>query len=115
MSSTDAERDEQLRRFYVERLLPAAERLRERNVRFFSMGPERGHPPSSYFEPRRDSKTASYVFELETLTFSPWLRARWEEYPELLAIVEPLAELARAMEHREEQTGEVSPLIYAMF
>lgn len=112
---TDAERDKLLRQFYMEQLLPAAERLRERNVQFFSLAPDREHPPATYFEERRDSTTASYVFELENLPSSSWLRARWEEYPELLAIVEPLAELCRAMEQREEESGEVSPLIYAMF
>ena len=39
MSSTD---DDRLRRFYVDRLEPAARRLRERGVAFFPLGPDAG-------------------------------------------------------------------------
>jgi hypothetical protein len=141
MSVTDADRNALLRKFYLEELLPAPERLRQRQVRFFSLAPDREDPPSTYFEARRDSTTASYVFELENLPSPSWLRVRWEEHPELLAIVEPLVELSRApprpiarlrkadavkaaseygtedgyVEQREEESGEVSPLTYAMF
>lgn len=115
MSLTDADRDELLRQFYKEWLLPTAERLREPQVRFFALAPDREDPPSTYFEARRDSATASYVFEPENHSVASWLRARWEEHPELLAMVEPMLELSREMEQREEESGEVSPLIYAMF
>ncbi|MFN2399732.1 MAG: hypothetical protein ABR543_14005 [Gemmatimonadaceae bacterium] len=115
MSLTDSERAELLRQFYVEHMLPAAERLRQRQVRFFSLAPDRKDPPSTYYEARRDSTTASYVFELENLPAASWLRVRWQEYPELMAMLEPLVELSRAIEQSEEESGEVSPLIYAMF
>ena len=112
---TDTERNELLTHFYWKQLLPAAERLREKNVQFFSLAPDREHPPATYFEAHRDHITASYVFELDDLPSSSWLQARWVEHPDLLVIVEPVVGLSRMMEQREEESGEISPLIYAMF
>jgi hypothetical protein len=111
MSSTEADR---LGRFFDKRLLPLAEKLRARGARFFPMGPD---PQAStyYIAPRRDRPE---FCELEdAAACEKALRDLWEgqKMPELAALAGPILELARQVEIREEESGEISPFVYVMY
>jgi hypothetical protein len=109
MNSTD---DRSIRRFFAERLVPAAEALRARGVRFFPLGPE-PEAESWYEGPPRD---ADFVTLAET-DIETALRARWEAQglPEIAALAAPLLELAASLEVHEEQTPDISPFVYVMY
>jgi len=107
MSSTEDER--RARRFYRRHLAPTAERLRARSVRFFALGPDEAE---SWFEP---PPQGSDFFALEDLEGA--LRERWQAdgLPELAALASRLAELADALEIREQDSADVSPFVYVMY
>ena len=107
MSSTDDER--LARRFFNDELLPAAERLRERGVSFLPLGPD---DEASWFEPAPDGDDFTEIGDLETV-----LRDHWEAQglSELASLAHALANLADALEIREQDSAEVSPFVYVMY
>ena len=108
MSST---RDEQrTRRFFEERIAPAAERLRARGVRFFPLGPT--PEQASWY---KGPPGGADFFALESSALEAALRARWEDSPELAELAPRLVELARALDIQDEGPGEISPFVYVMY
>jgi hypothetical protein len=110
MSSTeDAAR---ARRFFEEHLLPAAERLRARGVRFFPLGPT-DEEASWYAGPPEIGD----FMELEAEGIEQTLRSLWasQDLPELEALTPHLLELARSLEVRDQEESEVSPFVYVMY
>ena len=110
MSSTDEQR---LRRFFAERLVPAAETLRRRGVQLFPLGPE-PDAESWYVEgpgPERD------FVELPEDGLEDALRALFRErgLPELEALAPALMELSGALEIAAEETPDISPFVYVMY
>jgi len=111
MSSTE---DARLGRFFDRRLVPLAQRLRDRGTRFFPMGPDA--EVESYYLPA--NRAEPEFIELEGLAACEnALRNLWEEQriPELAALAGPLMDLARRLEVREEEWGEISPFVYVMY
>ena len=98
--------------FYERHLLPAAEALRERGVRFFPRGPE--PDAESWYEA---PPTGPDFRSLDASEIEAALRSLWEgqSLPELAELAAPLLELARTLEVDEEQTGDVSPFVYVMY
>ena len=109
MSSTD---EDKLRRFFREKLAPAARRLRERGVDLFPTGPD--PDAESWWEP---GPTEEEFVELTPEQIEAALAARWQEaeLPELAELAGPLMELARELEITEEPSSEVSPFVYVMY
>lgn len=98
--------------FWAEHLVPAAEALRVRGESFFTPA-----DAESTWAPVDDVPDLSTV---ERDQLAAQLRARWDEHPELLALIEPLLALADAA--RAEQAdaeardaSDVSPYMYVMF
>jgi len=111
MSSTE---DPRLGRFFDRRLVPLAERLRARGTRFFPMGPDA--EAESFYLPA--NRVEPEFIELEgPAACERALRELWEEQklPELAALAGPLMNLARRLEIREEEWGEISPFVYVMY
>jgi hypothetical protein len=115
MSSTrsPADVDRELRRFWAERMVPAAGELRRRGVRFFETGP-RPHA-GTYFIPH--APAASPFTEIEPERPAELLREMWsaEGLPELAALAGPLAALGPVLKPGEEESAEISPFVYVMF
>ena len=109
MSSTDGRAEEAAIRFFRERLVPAAAALRKRGATLIPDGPDAKAPTYYVARPIEES----YVFDL-SVPLSDAVQRRWEDYPELAALAEDLLRLARDLRQKEE-SGEVSPFIYAMF
>ena len=107
---TDEPRDRDLRRFFHERIVPAAESLRERGVFFFALEPDRTQ--RSYWNTRPRSE--GYIFEIGD-DLAGELHELWREYPELQALASDLAAMTRTMADRREESADVSSFIYAMF
>jgi hypothetical protein len=107
---TDDTRDRDLRRFFHERIVPAAESLRRRDVGFFALAPDRSQV--SYWSSR--PRGEGYVFQIGDDPEAE-LREVWRDFPELQALAYDLATMTRAMADRREDTAEVSSFIYAMF
>jgi hypothetical protein len=107
MSSTEDER--RARAFFREKLLPAAAALRERGVAFFPLGPD---DADSWFEAPPAGDPFLTLGDLETA-----LREHWEAegLPELAALARSLADLADALEIREQDSADVSPFVYVMY
>ena len=110
MSSTE----DRLGRFFDKRLAPLAEKLRARGTRFFPMGPD-AQAASYYVAPRRGRPEFIQLDGPEDCEAA--LRALWEGQgmPELAALAGPLLELARQIEIREDEMGEISPFVYVMY
>ena len=109
MSSTNGRQEELVLRFFRERLVPAAAALHARHARLIPAGPEAD--ASTYYVVRAPGE--EYVLDLGVPLVSV-LRPQWKDYPELAALAEEIADLARQLRQKEE-SGEVSPFIYAMF
>lgn len=109
MNSTD---ERAVRRLFAERLVPAAEALRARGVRFFPVGPE-PEAESWYEGPPTDAD----FMTLRDVDVEAALRARWkaQALPELAQLAAALLELARSLEVHEEQTPDISPFVYVMY
>ena len=107
---TDDARDRELRRFFRERIMPAAEEARDRGTSFFALAPD--HSQASYWI--RRSPNDGYVFELSE-DLEEELQRIWKDCPELQALAGDLAAMARTMGERREESAEVSSFIYAMF
>ena len=110
MSSTD---DAKLRRFFRDRIVPAAERLRERGCSFLSEGPD----PEAGSWWVEGSGEEPVLIDFEADEAAEILHARWmsEGYPELAELAAPLIELAEALRTTQEESGEVSPYVYVMY
>jgi len=107
---TDDSRERELRCFFRERIVPAAEALRERGVSFFALEPNRGQ--LSYWNSRPPG--GDYIFEISD-DLRRELHQMWREYPELQALADDLASITRTMAERREESADVSSFIYAMF
>ena len=109
MSPTDEQR---LRRFFARKLVPAAQALQGRDVRFFPLGPD---PAESWYE---DAPVGEPEFvEIEVEDCERMLREMWERdgTPELAALAADLMTLAREIEFDEEQSADVSPFMYVIY
>jgi hypothetical protein len=109
MSSTDGHREEAAMRFFRERLVPTALLLRARHASLLTDGPD--PEMATYYDTRPLGE--AYVFDLD-IPLADTLRDLWSEHPELAALADELSRLARDLRQKEE-SGEVSPFIYAMF
>lgn len=109
MSSTD---ERQIAQLFEKGLVPAAQKLRERGVRFFPLGPE-PEKASWYVDP----PSGPDFFELEPEQCGEKLRSLWQaqQLPELVALVDPLIELSSRLDVAEEQTPDISPFVYVMY
>lgn len=107
---TDALREAELRRFFEERLAPAAEQLRKRGVSFFALQPDRG--AKSYWRSR--ARGEGYVFQIGD-DLGGELHEMWSGAPELQALVADLVTMTRTMAAQREESADVSSFIYAMF
>jgi hypothetical protein len=111
MSSTDEPRA-RLEAFFGEHLVPAAASLRARGVEFFPLGADADAP--TYWRRRDDA--GDYLDAVDPASTAARLREMWAEHPELVALVDPLLELAGALARpADEQSPDVSPFIYAMY
>jgi hypothetical protein len=111
MSSTDESRA-RLEAFFAEHLVPAAESPRARGVLFLPRGAAAAAP--TYWHRREDA--GDYLDSVDPAATAGRLRAMWAEHPELVALVDPLLELASTLARpADEQSPEVSPFIYAMY
>jgi hypothetical protein len=113
MSSTDAQVEKLLQKFWVERMLPAAESLRKRGVSFFATGPEAA--AATYYH--EHVKSTSPFWEIEPARAEAELKAMWqrEGHAELVNLAGPLIALAPKVEPKAKDEGDVSPFIYVMF
>ena len=102
--------DAQLRRFFRERIVPAAEAAHDRGTSFFALAPD---PSQTSYWIRR-SPTEGYIFELSE-DLEQELQRIWKDSPELQALAADLGAMARTMGERREESAEVSSFIYAMF
>jgi hypothetical protein len=107
---TDETGEAELRRFFEERVVPAAAALRGRGVSFFPLVPDR--TATTYWTARPSD--AGYIFQIgENLAGE--LHLMWREHPEIQALADDLARMADAMAERRDQSAAVSPFIYAMY
>jgi hypothetical protein len=107
---TDHSGEAELRKFFEDRIVPAAAALRERGVSFFALAPDRN--ATTYWTERPSD--AGYVFQIgENLAGE--LHALWHDHPELQALADDLARMTSAMAERRDQSSAVSPFIYAMY
>jgi hypothetical protein len=107
---TEDTRETALHQFFQERIVPAAERLRERGISFFALAPDRA--AQSYWVTR--PRGQGYIFQVGE-DLSGELHEMWRSHPELQALADDLASMSRTMAQRSEQTSDVSAFIYAMF
>lgn len=96
--------------FFREKLVPAAERLRERGVQFFPLAPV--PEQCTWFVPYRVSPED----ELDAVgPTSDRLVALWAEIPELAELAPALFALAQEIHPLQSEKAEVSPCFYVMF
>jgi hypothetical protein len=109
LSSTD----DTLRRFYAERIAPAAEALRRRGVTFFTLAPTEP-PTGTWYEGPPDEPE---LVQVSPERFGDELRAMWtaQQLPELAALAGPLGELCTELEVKGDESSDVSPFVYVMF
>ena len=114
MSSTerDAADERELRRFFRDRLVPAADRLRARGVRLYAPRPD---PSVESYWVRHEEAPVPFV-EIEPDRCEALLAALWraEGHEDLAALTGDLFRLASRVAPRDED-DEVSPNIYVMF
>jgi hypothetical protein len=107
---TDDAQERELRRFFQERIVPAARALRERGVSFFPVEPDPA--AASYWTARQSGE--GYVFAVGEDVASE-LHELWHEHPELQALAGDLAAMTRTLAERRDESADVSSFIYAMF
>jgi hypothetical protein len=107
---TDENHERELRRFFHERIVPAASALRERGIEFFALAPDRARPSYWTARPREEE----YVFQISD-NLAAELRELWRAHPELEAFSDQFAAMARELAERREESAQVSSFIYAMF
>jgi hypothetical protein len=120
MSLTEpAAHEASARKFFQQRLLPVAQRVRERGVALFPAGPEPSK--ASYYEPRDRRPLTPEDFEVPTMQqpeqLAEALASLWrgQHMPELAEQAPAFVELARSLRQVEAQSAEVSPFVYVMF
>src|SRR5262245_51319150 len=113
MSSTSPpDESAAVRTFFRERLLRLMEQLGERRT-MFPLHPDPAM--TSYYTHRKQTTLGASTFEVPGCEsfedFERALRELWtaQSHPELAALAPDLAELARKLYAREEQSDEVSP------
>lgn len=114
MSLNDTQKEELLRTFYHERLVPIAKEARARGVEFFPAGPDA--TAESYYIERNDD--GNYVHEINADDLAGDLRELWGrrgDLSELVDLAVPIVDLAEAIKETDETPEDVSPFIYAMF
>jgi|GEM_PF-5316691 len=112
MPLTDEEKKARVHIFFEEKLVPAAEQLCRRGITFFPLAFEEA--PTWYvpYAPTAPELDAYQVHECESR-----LRQLWEaeSLGELAQLAQPLLVLARELEAKPDEKGEVSEFIYEMF
>ncbi len=113
MKLTDTEKENLLRTFYRDKLLPVAAAAKRERVEIFPLGPD--NSKSSYYCERDDS--GRYVHEIDPDDLAGQLREIWSggDLPLLAKIADALVELAESVRDDEPPSDDVSPFIYAMF
>ena len=107
---TDDVQERALRQFFQERIVPAAETLRERGISFFALEPNR--VATSYWKAR--PRGEAYIFAIGE-DVAGELHTMWREHPELQALADDLAAMTLTLAERREESADVSSFIYAMF
>lgn len=107
---TDDRRERELRRFFHERVVPAAAAMRERGVSFFALAPDRTQ--TSYWSER--PRGEGYIFQIGD-DLEGELRELWRDDPELRGLADDLADMTRTMAEPRQESADVSSFIYAMF
>lgn len=118
MSSTDqpvqqdAERQEKLRRFHANKIVPAAESLHRRGVQFFDREATLG-VLTWYEAPPKGPDIVS----VEASDCGDALARMWQEqgFDELVRLAPELQAMAEEMEQEEDPSGDVSPFLYMMY
>jgi hypothetical protein len=102
---------ELLRRFYFERLVPAADSLKRRGAVFFPLGPDSA---ASWYE---NAPEYPELTEIESDSFGLDLKEIWEKkgFAELADLALAIGDLAKELEIAEDQSEDVSPFVYVMF
>jgi len=109
----------ELRNFFLDRLMPLADKRRGEGKVFFELKPDPRR--ETYYVARPKTTMEPNDFEISGLSsfedFEAALRRLWTEQgcPELAELAPAVANLARMLYSREEPSEEVSPFIYVMF
>jgi hypothetical protein len=113
MGLNDTEKEQLLRGFYHDSLMPLADSARAKGIEFFPLGPDAS--AESYYLVREDA--GNYVHEIDATDLTKELRELWAkgDFPELAQLAEPIVQLAETIKESEETPEDVSPFIYAMF
>jgi TorA maturation chaperone TorD len=115
MSWIDRKRREEkkLQQFFSRHVVPAAEALRARGVEFFPMGPDAER--ESWYEDGPSDQPD--LFQYESAQAAEKLAAHWasQDLPEVEALAQPLLELARMLEVKEEDSEDLSSFVYVMY
>jgi hypothetical protein len=112
MPLTDEQKKARVDAFFREKLLPAAEQLRGRGITFFPLAFEDG---PTWYVPY--APTAPELDQFQIQECESRLRQLWEadSLTELTRLAGPLIELAKELEAKPDEKGEVSEFIYEMF
>ena len=95
--------------FFRERLVPLASVV----TPLFPLGPDAR--VETYYINRIDE--SDYIYELDPANLAGELREMWStgDLPELAGLAYELVDLANQLQDREDDDGEISPFVYAMF
>jgi hypothetical protein len=96
--------------FFRDKIVPAAEKLRARGVRFFPLGPDAEE--GSWFVPY--SAATDEEIDAEGPSAGR-LEVLWAEHPELAELARPLFALAEEIHRAATEESELSPCMYVMF
>ncbi|MCE2659715.1 MAG: hypothetical protein LW854_15970 [Rubrivivax sp.] len=116
---TEDKRQREIKRFFDEQLLPLAAQLKAQGLPLLDAGPEPS--AASYFIPRQQRRMTPADFDQGGLT-SPEsaaqdIRKVWSAtagHP-LAPLADSVARLAVDLRQGQEQSGDVSTFIYAMY
>lgn len=115
MSSTDRDSDNEreLRRFFRERLVPVARRLREQGVRLYEPRPD---PAAASYWVRHEAAETPFA-AIEPDRWAALLAELWnrEGHDDLAALTGPLFDMASRVAPRGGDDDDISPYIYVMF
>lgn len=106
--------DQSIKEFYQKMMIPAAEKIKERKIDIFPLGPEKNM--ESYYEKYPENEP--YIIEFEVSDISNILKEQWTDdgLIELVSLADPLVELAKQIKVEEkENPDDISPFIYTMF
>ena len=113
MGNIDKERDEQLRIFFKERIVPLADKMRRDGSN--AIETELDPNASSYFVHRESGE--DYIYQIDRDSIERELQQLWQvsPVPGLAELATEIVDLAESMQDDTEISDEVSPFIYAMF